>query len=152
MSQKAECPFASLGKVCSHWVQVTGNLVILCWSSVLILSSSPGSAEIPRWLWQSPGASPGPCFLLVAQQIFGSSLNGLILLMFNAFSQTFGLSRLSRGQFPNLECWIVDLLNFLPFVHPKNGKQHYWTQNVQIVFYFPTQDHLLGTRNQAIKS
>ena len=58
-----------LGKVCSHWIQVMGNLVILCWSSVLIPSSSPSSAEIPRWLWQSPGAFSGPCFLLVAQQI-----------------------------------------------------------------------------------
>ena len=64
-------------------------------------------------------------FLTSCTTDFGSCLNGLLLLMFNDFSHTFGLPRLSRGQFPNLECWIVDLLNFLPFVHPKNGKQHY---------------------------
>lgn len=64
-------------------------------------------------------------FLISGTTDFGSSLNGLRLLMFNDFSQTSGLPRLSKGQFPNLECWIVDLLNFLPSVHPKNGKQHY---------------------------
>lgn len=68
MGQKAEYAYASWEGVQSL-DPVMGNLVILCWSSVLIPSSSPSSAEIPRWLWQSPGAFSGPCFLLVAQQI-----------------------------------------------------------------------------------
>lgn len=72
-------------------------------SSVLILSSSPSSAETPRWLWQSLESSLGPCFLVAAPQIFGSSLRCLLLLMFNDLSQPLGLPRASRTKFPKSE-------------------------------------------------